>query len=96
MQHAAGINKSDRLLLQSVSGITKCDSYFKVISIISTKTAAKNKTKPKQNLERFKNLGFCKSNSLKEIKFKDKIYSSIVEVKNLKVDVEHAELQLNT
>ena len=72
MQHAAGINKSDRLLLQSVSGITKCDSYFKVISIISTKTAAKNKTKPQRNLERFKNLGFCKSNSLKEIKVKIK------------------------
>ena len=30
LQSASGIPKCDRLLLQSVSVITKCDSYYKV------------------------------------------------------------------
>ena len=30
LQSASGITKCDRLLLQSASGITKCDSYYKV------------------------------------------------------------------
>ena len=86
------IRKCVRLLLQSVSGIIKCDSYYKVISVISAKTTTKNKAKPLRNLERFENLGFGVPNALKEIKFKDKNYPSILEIKNLKVDVEHVEL----
>ena len=30
LQSASGITKCDRLLLQNASGITKCDSYHKV------------------------------------------------------------------
>ena len=30
LQSASGITKCDRLLLQSASGITECDSYYKV------------------------------------------------------------------
>ena len=30
LQSASGITKCDRLLLQSASGTTKCDSYYKV------------------------------------------------------------------
>ena len=30
LQSASGITKCDRLLLQSALGITKCDSYYKV------------------------------------------------------------------
>ena len=30
LQSASGITKCDRLLLQNASGITKCDSYYKV------------------------------------------------------------------
>ena len=30
LQSASGITRCDRLLLQSASGIIKCDSYYKV------------------------------------------------------------------
>ena len=30
LESASGITKCDRLLLQSASGITKCDSYYQV------------------------------------------------------------------
>ena len=38
LQSASGITKCDRLLLQSASGIRKCDSYYKLRRNKGTKT----------------------------------------------------------
>ena len=42
LQSASGIRKCDRLLLQSASGNTKCDSYYKVRRNNSMKIQIKN------------------------------------------------------
>ena len=63
LQSASGITKCDRLLLQSVSGITKCDSYYKVIG----NTCAKIKYSLSINYEKpnEKNLDYLKKVTVK-------------------------------